>query len=85
MVSSGDSADAATQNAAVQQIEELTQELAKGKGANDSRIAGILDGLAKMVPGTVAAVVSSFGTPLLGGLAEPVTQFVLNQLKRSQS
>jgi hypothetical protein len=79
------SAGAATQAAALQQIDELTQELAKGKGANDARIADILDELAKRVPGAVAAVVSTFGTPLLGGLAGPVTQYVLDRLKRGGS
>ena len=74
-------ADAATQTAAVQEIEKLKAELAKGKEADDSRIAGILDGLANLVPGAVAAVVSAFGTPLLAGIAGPVTQFVLNQFK----
>ena len=58
--------------------------MAKGKGADDQRVAGILDDLAKLVPGAVAAVASAFGTPLLGGIAGPVTQFVLNQLKRSK-
>jgi hypothetical protein len=33
----------------------------------------------------VAAVVSAFGTPLLGGVAGPVTQFVLDQFKRRQA
>ena len=75
-------ADTATQAAALQEVEALEQELAKGQKANDTRVAGILDGLASLVPGAVAAVVSAFGTPLLGGLAGPVTQFVLGQLKR---
>lgn len=75
-------ADAATQAAAVQEIEKLKAELAKGKDADDSRIAGILDDLAKLVPGAVAAVVSAFGTPLLAGIAGPVTNFVLGQFKR---
>ena len=74
--------DAATQAAAMQEIEKLKAELAKGKDADDSRIAGILDGLANLVPGAVAAVVSTFGMPLLVGIAGPVTQFVLNQFKR---
>ncbi len=77
-------ADAAQQAAAMQEIEALKQELAKGKDADDARVAGILDGLANLVPGAVAAVVSAFGTPLLAGLAGPVTQFVLGQLKRRQ-
>ncbi|MFM7581353.1 MAG: hypothetical protein ACKO9F_01340 [Caldilinea sp.] len=74
--------DVATQAAAMQEIEKLKAELAKGKDADDSRIAGILDGLANLVPGAVAAIVSTFGTPLLVGIAGPVTQFVLNQFKR---
>jgi hypothetical protein len=73
--------DAATKAAAMQEIEKLKAELAKGKDADDSRIAGILDGLANLVPGAVAAVVSTFGTPLLVGIAGPVTQFVLNRFK----
>lgn len=74
-------ADPATQAAALQEIEKLKAELAKGKDANDRRIAEILDDLAKLVPGVVAAVVSAFGTPLLVGIAGPVTQFVLDRLK----
>ena len=71
-----------TQAAAMREMDELKQELAKGKSANDGRVAGILDDLAKLIPGAVAAVVSAFGTPLLGGIAGPVTQFVLDRLKR---
>ncbi len=78
-------ADAATQAAAMQEIEKLKAELAKGKNADDRRIAGILDDLAKLVPGAVAAVVSAFGTPLLAGIAGPVTQFVLDRLIGSKT
>lgn len=77
-----DHAAAATQAAAMQQIEALTDELAKGKEADDSRIAGILDELARMVPGAVAAVASAFANPLLSGLAGPVTEFLLGQWRR---
>ena len=73
---------AATQAAAMQQIEALTEELAKGKEADDSRIARILDELARMVPGAVAAVASAFANPLLSGLAGPVTEFLLGQWRR---
>jgi hypothetical protein len=75
-------AGAAAQVAALEQVAALKQELAKGKEAGDSRVAGILDGLANLVPGAVAAVAGAFGTPLLSGMAGPVTQFVLEQLKR---
>lgn len=77
-----DGATAATQAAAMQQIEALTEELAKGKEADDSRIARILDELARMVPGAVAAVASAFANPLLSGLAGPVTEFLLGQWRR---
>lgn len=75
-------AAAAAQVTALEQIAALKQELAKGKDAGDSRVAGILDGLANLVPGAVAAIVGAFSTPLLSGIAGPVTQFVLDQLKR---
>lgn len=68
-------------DAAVQKVEELKQEVAKGKDANDSRIATIIDGLTAMVPGAVGAVVSTFASPILGGIAGPVTRFVLGKIK----
>jgi hypothetical protein len=76
--------DDATRAAAQQALAELQQELAAGKNADDSRIAGILDGLANLVPTAISTVVSAFGTPLLAGIAGPVTQFVLAQLRRRQ-
>ena len=77
-------ADAATTAAAQQVLAELQQELGKGKRADDARIAGMLEGLANLAPGAIAAVVSAFGTPVLAGIAGPVTQFVLGQLTRRQ-
>ena len=73
---------AAAQVTALEQVAALKQELAKGKEAGDSRVAHILDGLVNLVPGAAAAVVGAFGTPLLSGLAGPVTRFVLEQFKR---
>lgn len=78
------SADAAAQAAGQQLVAELQQELAKGKAADDKRVASILDGLANLVPGAVAAIVGAFGTPRLAGVAGPVTEFALGQLKRRQ-
>jgi PPE-repeat protein len=77
-------ADAAAQATAMQAIADLERELARGKGADDARVAGILDGLADLIPGAVAAVVGAFATPLLSGMAGPVTQYVLGQLRRRQ-
>jgi hypothetical protein len=59
----------------------LKQEAAKGKHADDGVIAKLIDGLVGLVPAAATAVVSAFGTPLLGGIAGPVTSFVLDKLK----
>jgi hypothetical protein len=58
----------------------LKQEAGKGKDANDGVIAGLVNGLAGLVPGAVKAVVSAFATPILGEIAGPVTRIVLNSL-----
>jgi hypothetical protein len=59
----------------------LKQEAAKGKNADDGVIAKLVDGLVGLVPGATSAVVSAFATPLLGGIAGPVTGFVLDKLR----
>lgn len=66
---------------AVRQVHELKAEAEKGKQADDSRLARIIDGLAAMVPDAVGAVINLFATPLLAGVAGPVTKFVLAKLK----
>ena len=62
-------------------VEELKRETTKGKDANDSMIAKLVDGLVDLVPGAVSAVVSAFGTPILGGIAGPVTKFALGRIQ----
>lgn len=74
-------APAGMQVAAVQQVQELKAEVAKGKQADDSKLGKIVDGLVGMVPGAIGAVVSIFATPVLGGIVGPVTKFVLDKLK----
>lgn len=66
---------------AMQQIDSLKVELAKGRRANDGRVAKILDDLAGLVPGAVAGIVSAFGSPILAGMTGPVTSFVLDKLR----
>jgi hypothetical protein len=44
-------------------------------------IAKLVDGLVGLVPGATSAVVSAFTTPLLAGIAGPVTGFVLDKLR----
>jgi hypothetical protein len=44
-------------------------------------VAKLIDKLVDLVPGAISAVVSAFATPILGGVAGPVTRFVLDRLK----
>jgi hypothetical protein len=59
----------------------LKDEAAKGKDANDGVIAKLVDGLVELVPAAASAVASAFATPILGGIAGPVTGFVLDKLR----
>jgi len=44
-------------------------------------IAKLVDGLVGLVPAATSAVVSAFATPILAGIAGPVTGFVLDKLR----
>jgi hypothetical protein len=59
----------------------LKEEAAKGNDANDGVVAKLVDGLVELVPAATSAVVSAFATPILGGIAGPVTGFVLDKLR----
>jgi hypothetical protein len=74
-------APAAVRTQAVEQVQQLGAEAAKGKQADDGRMGRIIDGLVAKVPGAVGAIVSAFASPLLGGVAGPVTKFVLDKLR----
>lgn len=65
---------------AEQTVNELKAETGKGEKANDSRVARLIDGLAGLVPGAVAAVVGAFASPILAGVAGPLTQAVLHKI-----
>jgi hypothetical protein len=67
--------------ATIQQVQALKAEVAKGQQADDRRMGKIVDGLVAMAPGAIGAVASLFATPILDGIAGPVTQFVLGKLK----
>ena len=69
------------QAAAVQKVEELKAEIAKGGQADDPRLGKLVDGLIGLVPQAIGAVVSLFATPILSGIAGPVTKYVLEKLK----
>jgi len=64
-------------------LASLKQEAEKseqGEKPDDTVIAGLLKGLAGLVPSAVSAIASAFGTPILGALAGPATQLALKEL-----
>jgi hypothetical protein len=66
---------------AIHEVQKLQAEVAKGKQAEDSKIAKIIDGLTSMVPGAIGAVVSLFAHLILNGIAGNATRFVLDRLQ----
>jgi hypothetical protein len=69
------------QQEAAKKVEALKSEVAKGKSADDSVMGKLVDGIVGLVPGAVSAVVGAFATPVLGGIAGPVTKFMLDKLQ----
>jgi hypothetical protein len=65
---------------AAARLDDLKKEAAKGDKAEDTTIAKLVKGLVGLVPSAVSAVASVFGTPILSGVAGPVTKFVLDEL-----
>ena len=61
---------------------EGPKEAARGEKADDGRLAQLIEGLVDLAPGAVSAVVSAFASPILAGIAGPVTKYVLDKLKR---
>lgn len=59
----------------------LKEEVAKGKNADDSIVAKLVDGFVSLVPAAASAIVSVFATPILGAVAGPVTKFVLDRIQ----
>lgn len=59
----------------------LQAEAAKGDKADDTRLAKLINGLIALVPGAVGAVVNIFASPILSGVAGPVTTFVLDKIR----
>jgi hypothetical protein len=65
---------------ATAKVAELKAEVQKGRDADDGKLAGIVEGLAGMVPGAIGSVVRMFASPILTGLIGPVTKYVLGKL-----
>ena len=71
----------AQQTAAAQLTTQLQDEAAKGEEADDGRMAGLINGLLALVPGAAAAVAGAFASPILAGIAGPLTQSVLQMIQ----
>ena len=65
---------------AIAKLDELKAEAAKGKKADNSVMAKLIDGVVGLVPGAVSAIVGAFGTPILAGIAGPLTKAVLDKI-----
>jgi hypothetical protein len=68
---------------AAKTLDKIKEEVAKDKKADDGTLAKLVEGLVGLVPSAVTAVASAFGTPLLGGIAGPITKYVLDKFKPS--
>ncbi len=75
------SAPADAQPAVAEKVEQLKTEVAKGKNADDSVVAKLIDGLVALVPSAVSAVAGIFATPVLSGLVGPATKYVLDKIQ----
>jgi len=62
-------------------VQALKAEAARGEQADDGAMARIIDGLADLVPEAVKAIVAAFASPILSGIAGPVTRYVLDKLE----
>ncbi len=68
-------------SAAEEKLKALKDEVSKGKQADDSMIAKLLEGLVGLVPSAVAAVVGAFASPVLSALVGPVTKYALDKIQ----
>lgn len=74
------SAPAEKQPEALEKLEGLKQEAARGKDADHGRMNKLIDGIVDLVPGALKSLASVFATPVLSGVAGPVSQFLLGKL-----
>ena len=65
---------------ALQKLESLKQEAAKGKDADHGLMTRLADGIVGLVPDALKSLARAFGAPLLTGVSGPITQFLLNKL-----
>jgi hypothetical protein len=71
----------AQQEQAAPKVQDLKEEVSKGKHAEDARIAKLVDGIIGLVPGAVGALTGMFVNPILSGIVGPATRFVLDKIQ----
>ena len=62
-------------------LEELMAEAAKGDEASDSAMARLVKAIVGLVPESASAIAAGFSSPVLGGIAGPVTKYVLAEIQ----
>ncbi|GLS17280.1 hypothetical protein GCM10007874_02950 [Labrys miyagiensis] len=74
------SADPANSAEAMAKLQILKDETAKGRDANDSLVAKLVEGLVDLVPAAASGVVSMFASPILAAFTGPVTKYVVEKI-----
>jgi len=66
---------------ASKQVEGLKREAAKGYDADDGALARLVKSIMALAPGALSTLLSTFAAPALGGVAGPVTKWVLSEIQ----
>jgi len=66
---------------AIQIVIDLKNESLKGINADDKKLAKLLDSFIELVPSGASSVISAFASPILGGIAGPATEYVLDKIQ----
>jgi hypothetical protein len=77
-------ADPERKQLAEQKLQSLKDEVEKGKRADDSVVAKLVEGLVALVPSALSSVVGIFANPILGGIAGPITKYVLDKIQSKE-
>jgi hypothetical protein len=70
---------------AEQKLTALKAEAAKGDAAQDETVAELVEGLVDLAPEATGAVVSAFGSPVLGGIVGAATKYILGKLRKKSA
>jgi len=80
ILAAAEAAPAEVRQLAVEKAQALKTEVTKSDQPDDSLLADLIQDLTRLVPTAVSAVVAAFASPLLGGIAGPITKHILKRL-----